>query len=89
MLKVLEDIRTHFNNKVKIISGYRCVLHNIVVGGAAKSKHMIGIAADISVDNHTPREVYEYLNALYPDTYGIGLYSTWVHIDVRPDKARW
>ena len=29
------------------------------------------------------------MNDMFPDTYGIGAYKSWTHIDVRPIKARW
>jgi hypothetical protein len=41
------------------------------------------------VKGKLPEQVFEYLNDMFPDTYGIGLYPTWVHLDVRKEKARW
>lgn len=94
LLEVLERVRAEFKGKVVITSGYRCVAHNAVVGGATNSQHCLGIAADIQVTNDTgiyvpPRHVAKWLDEEYPDKYGIGRYKSWTHIDVRPKKARW
>lgn len=86
---VLDDLRNHFNAPTHITSGYRCEAHNTKVGGAKNSQHMQGIAADIRVSGKEPSEVYKFLNEKYPNKYGIGLYKSWVHIDVRETKARW
>jgi len=89
LLTVLEDLREYFKRPITITSGNRCVTHNKKVQGEKGSMHVNGIAADIKVLDFTPLQVYTYLNTKYPDKYGIGLYSTWVHIDVRTNKARW
>lgn len=86
---VLDDVREHFNAPTIITSGYRCEKHNKAVGGALNSQHMYGIASDIQVKGYTPVQVHKYLTEKYPNKYGIGLYSGWVHIDVRENKARW
>lgn len=89
LLKVLETVRSHFNNPVTITSGCRCSLHNSNVGGADNSKHLQGIAADIKVKDVPPESVYNFINKHAPNKYGVGLYDDWVHIDVRRIKARW
>ena len=89
LLAVLELVRLRFDSPVMITSGYRCPVHNKNVGGAAQSKHLEGIAADIKVKNVSPDTVYEYLCETFPNTYGIGLYKSWVHIDTRKKMARW
>lgn len=89
LITVLEDVREFFGQPVRINSGYRCEKHNKEVGGEPNSMHMKGIAADITVKEVIPSKVAAYLQNKYPDTYGIGLYKSWTHIDVRPKKARW
>lgn len=89
LLQLLEQIREHFDAPVTISSGVRCSQHNINVGGASKSQHMYGTAADIKVKGKTPREVAAYAETLLPNSGGIGLYSTWTHVDVRSNKSRW
>lgn len=86
---VLELVRIHFDSPVIITSGYRCEAHNNHVGGAPKSKHVLGIAADIKVKGVSPDTVYSFLDEIFPSQYGLGLYKGWVHVDVRTDKGRW
>jgi len=51
---------------------------------------MSHIACDFkSASDVSPKEIYDFLDEKYPDMYGLGLYDSWVHIDVREDKARW
>ena len=88
LLQVLEDVREYFNSPVIINSSCRCEKHNKAEGGASKSKHLLGIAADIKVSGVVPGDVYGYLNSKYKNKYGIGNYSTFTHIDIRATKAR-
>ncbi|MBR3478112.1 MAG: DUF882 domain-containing protein [Bacteroidaceae bacterium] len=48
---VLEPVRNHFEVPIHISSGYRCTALNKAVGGAPKSQHMKGQAADIYIKN--------------------------------------
>lgn len=89
LIDVLENARDFFNAPIIVTSGIRNPEYNKKVGGALKSKHIIGIAADIKVRGVEPKYVYEYFNKLYPDKYGVGLYASFVHIDVRKNKSRW
>jgi uncharacterized protein YcbK (DUF882 family) len=43
----LQGLRTAFGETIGISSGYRCPTHNKAVGGAKKSLHVEGRAADI------------------------------------------
>ena len=89
LLKVLVMVRTFYKNKVIVVSGCRCVYHNESIKGASRSQHIFGKAADIVVENQTHEAIYEFLTKCFTTKYGIGLYSTHVHIDVRSNKARW
>lgn len=88
-LSVLEEIRQHFGQPVWINSGCRCSYYNAKVGGAVASQHIRGRAADIEVAHTEPAQVYQFLNSEYPNKYGIGVYSDFIHIDTRSEKARW
>lgn len=88
LLEVLEITRVNFNKPIKINSACRCSDHNLFIGGANKSKHMQGIAADIVVKDTDPSEVYKFLDLFQPNRYGVKLYSNFVHIDVRETKWR-
>jgi|8_EtaG_2_1085327.scaffolds.fasta_scaffold126610_3 uncharacterized protein YcbK (DUF882 family) len=89
LVNVLQKLRDHTEQPITITSAYRCENHNAAVGGVPSSKHRLGIAADIQVKNFTPHDIAMYLRNEYPDKYGIGEYSTFVHIDTRSGCARW
>jgi uncharacterized protein YcbK (DUF882 family) len=89
MLEVLENVREHFDKPVTITSGCRCVSHNRKIGGSKNSQHLIGRASDFKVLDIEPEEVYNYIDEEYPHTFGLGLYSGWVHLDSRQRKTRW
>lgn len=88
LVKLLDQIREHFNAPVTISSGVRCKTHNTNCGASA-SQHMKGTAADIKVKGVKPSEVAAYAETLLPGTGGIGRYSTFTHVDVRSNKSRW
>lgn len=88
LVNVLQKIRTHFGKSVTITSAYRTPGKNKAVGGTAYSQHLYGKAADIKVKGIAPKTVAQYAETLLKNG-GIGIYSTFVHIDVRATKARW
>lgn len=89
LVKILQNIRTHFGKPVTINSGYRTEAKNKNVGGAAYSQHKYGLAADITISGVTPLEVAQYAQTLLSNSGGIGLYKTFTHVDVRETKTRW
>jgi uncharacterized protein YcbK (DUF882 family) len=89
LVKVLQKIRTHFGKPVTITSAYRTPPKNKAVGGEKYSFHLYGKAADIKVSTIAPKSVAAYAEKLMPTKGGIGIYSTFVHVDVRSAKARW
>lgn len=89
LVAVLQQIRSHFGKAVTINSAYRTVAKNRAVGGATYSQHLYGLAADITVKGVAPKDVAAYAETLMPNTGGIGIYSTFTHIDVRAVKSRW
>lgn len=89
LVHTLEVVRKRFKSPVKINSACRCDEHNESIGGAYGSKHKQGIAADIVVKDVHPDQVYNFLDLFMPNSYGVGKYNTFTHIDVRKNKARW
>ena len=89
LVEVLEEIRSHFGRPVRVLSGYRTETKNKAVGGAAYSRHKYGMAADITVEGAAPSAVAAYAETLLPDRGGIGVYGSFVHVDVRPERSRW
>lgn len=87
-VRILQRIRDYFGQPVKINSAYRTPAYNKKVGGATNSQHVKGTACDIAVSNVSPKAVAAFIEAIFPTT-GIGLYSTFVHVDTRGRKVRW
>ncbi len=89
LLEILTEVREHFGKPVVITSGNRCTEHNASIGGAPKSLHTLSRAADFKVRGIDSVEVFKWLTERYSGSYGIGLYSSWVHVDSRAYEARW
>lgn len=99
---LLEEIRAwariHIAPEAVVIvsSGYRTRSYNSTIPGSAKdSQHCKGTAADIKIkskDGFAPvKFIYEALDDGDVSEWvgGLGLYSSWVHVDVRGNRARW
>ena len=74
----------------RINSGYRTIEHNVTVGGASMSMHLIGRAADISTIGWDKKKLVEVMiiaNSL--GLLGIGLGDNFIHLDDRSDKVIW
>lgn len=89
LVTLLQKIRDHFGAPVVINSAYRTQAYNAKVGGAARSQHLLGTAADITLAGVTPLEVAQYAEFLQPKAGGIGVYQTFTHVDVRASRSRW
>lgn len=86
---ILQKIRDYFESPVTINSGYRTFAYNKKIGGATYSQHCYGTAADINVKGIKPKAVAQYIETLMPNYGGIGIYPTFVHVDIRKTKSRW
>jgi hypothetical protein len=81
----LEQVRKRYGNPVSLLSGYRCPVHNANVGGATKSTHMEGKAADFA--RITPK-LRGIVNEVFADG-GLSNYGgRGLHGDNGP-KRRW
>lgn len=94
LMNQLEVLRAELGGSpITIISGYRSPSHNTSVGGAARSQHLCGRAADIRVGDYTPAQVHakieELIAAGHMTQGGLGIYDTFVHYDTRGTRARW
>ena len=88
-LEILESVREHFGRPVIVTSGARCREHNASVGGASNSQHLVGRAADIKVQDHSPVAVADFIEENYPHA-SIGRYLTFTHVDTRTEgPAYW
>lgn len=92
---ILEQIRTHFGNKpLTITSGYRCIVHNNLIGGSRSSQHLTGNAVDFKIAGVDPLKIAIYTDSVLGNKGGIelGSYdagkSGYIHLDVRTKKWR-
>ena len=92
----LQAIRDYVGKPIRINSAYRSKAHNKAIGGVKTSQHILGKAADITIDTFTPDEVVSIIenmltNEMLGSFYigGLGSYSTFTHVDTRDKKARW
>jgi len=86
LIQLAEHVREH-EGSFTPNSANRCVAHNSKIGGGERSQHLVSKAIDVPTNN--PKALYDWLDEQYPNTLGLGLYSRFVHVDVRNKKARW
>lgn len=91
LVSYLQRIRNWAGASVIISSGYRTEAYNAKIGGAAHSKHTLGMAADIYVERRQ-KNIYEI--AKYAEAIGLlGIErnedSNYVHVDTRENKYFW
>ena len=94
----LEPLREKYG-PVHVNSGFRTASYNRQIGGASQSFHIYTIhdgndqAADVTCARGSARDWHRTLNWLrtrYRDGKGgLGLYSNFVHVDIRDFKADW
>jgi Peptidase M15 len=84
----LDLVRLELGNRpISVASWYRDPISNRAVGGASKSQHLTGGAADINISGLTPKQVQNLLD----DTWqgGLGYGKTFTHLDIRGYVVRW
>lgn len=87
LLKYLVKLRSLIDQPIYINSGYRCKAYNKQVAGVPTSYHLFGMAADIHVKTESMSDL-----AIHADIVGfkgIGVYDTFLHLDIRPNKDHW
>ena len=92
-LWVVDQARQHAGKAITITSAYRSEDYNRAVGGASRSQHKRNSALDlIPGRGMTPRRLYNILlNLRQAGAFrgGLGLYSSFVHVDTRGSNATW
>lgn len=89
LVEGLQRLRDIMQAPIHINSGCRCAAHNASVGGAPKSQHLLGKAADVRVDGNTPSDVADFAKLLCEfGNSGIIIYDTFTHLDVRRGRYR-
>tara|TARA_B100001248_G_scaffold230185_1_gene189958 strand:+ start:119 stop:511 length:393 start_codon:yes stop_codon:yes gene_type:complete len=89
----LQFLRDYTGRAITINSAYRSPEHNAKVGGSPTSQHILGKAADITIEGLKPAEVYRIIEDLIDMGNmlqgGLGSYDTFTHYDIRKTKSRW
>jgi len=92
---VLDKIRTQIGGRISLISVYRSPAYNSAIGGASSSRHMEFDAADFKVidsghgNANDWAAVAKQLRSAGEFEGGIGVYSSFVHVDTRGHRANW
>ncbi|WP_053954675.1 YcbK family protein [Inediibacterium massiliense] len=81
LIILLQILRDRVQKPIIITSGFRTEKYNQRVGGAKKSQHLLGRAADIKVPGVYPDEVAKIAKEI--GFKGIGVYKNFTHVDVR------
>lgn len=90
---------------VIITSGYRTTSYNAAVKGKSNSRHILGEAADFKIAYGPKGSLGKYMKFVEPKRIakaldngevtgaafigGMGLYRSWLHVDVRSSNTRW
>ena len=87
MAELLQELRDVVNCPVLIISAYRNPEYNRRVNGSPNSQHLLGKAVDIQVEGYSPEDIAHIGRSV--GFTGIGIYTTFTHLDVRDEPAEW
>ena len=85
---LLEEVRALVGGPVTVSSGYRSPAVNAAVGGASKSAHVHGLAADISAPGVTPRKLAQMIRDSEIEFDQLIYEGTWVHIGLSTGALR-
>jgi len=82
-LSMLEEARRFSGIPYTLSSAYRCWVHNLKVGGKAKSSHRFGLAVDIEAKNSRQRMLIlrGLIHAGF-DRIGMSKDKKFIHVDV-------
>lgn len=90
--KVLQPLRDHMDESIRVSSGYRSPELNKKIGGSKSSQHCLGQAADISCGERTA-ELYHYIknNLIFDQLiweFGNDDNPDWVHVSYSTTRNR-
>lgn len=89
LAEAFEDLRRLLGGApLLVLSAYRTPAHNRKIGGARNSQHLEGRALDLrSADGRVNLHEIAHFARTIAAVRGIGVYRTFVHIDVRPQPT--
>lgn len=88
--RVMEQVRDQLGGRpITINSWYRDPVTNRRVGGASRSRHLVGDAVDFVAPGIHPYDVYDRLNRWWGSRGGLASATVFTHIDTRGYYARW
>lgn len=86
--EVLEQVRALAKRPIIVSSGYRSPALNVAVGGARKSAHVNGLAADINAVGLSARDLAKLIAASSIQFDQLIHEGTWVHIGLSEKEQR-
>ncbi len=88
--EAMEEVREYLGARpITVNSWYRDPATNRRVGGASRSRHLVGDAVDFVVQGISPPEVNRRLEPWWNNRGGLASASCFTHIDTRGHRARW
>lgn len=82
LVRIAENVRSHFGEAALVSSGVRCKEHNAAVGGVTNSRHLTGKAMDFRINGKSSGEVLNYVNQQTGIRYAYAIDAQYVHMDV-------
>ncbi len=88
--RVMEEVRDRLGGRpLTVNSWYRDPVTNRRVGGASRSRHLVGDAVDFVAPGIHPYDVYNRLNRWWGSRGGLASATVFTHIDTRGYYSRW
>ena len=94
LLPALNLLREAWGGPIKISSGFRCLELNTAIGGAKKSMHMKGLAADLIPGNGDMKFFKAFVPVFFEDKAFDQIIleksgsSEWVHFGIENNEGR-
>ncbi len=92
LVKAMDAIRAHMGHPVTITNCFRNEDYNACVGGVSGSMHKQFKAADFVCSSGTSADWAAAAKAVRSNgtfSGGVGIYNSFVHVDVRGSEANW